>query len=151
MMSAFGSRVASLLAAVLLLGACSVEEPTVGTDSSPRDIDLTMTDEMTFEPATIEVRRGETVQFRIRNNSNEAHEAYLGSEEEQTLHATRHSEVASQEQTAIPHINQPAVHVPPLGTGEFLYRFDERVELVIGCHYPGHYEAGMRAVIEVSE
>jgi uncharacterized cupredoxin-like copper-binding protein len=150
-MSAFGLRVVMLLTAVLLLSACSAGEPTVGTDSSPREIDLTMTDEMTFAPATIEVRRGETVLFRIRNSSNEAHEAYIGSEEEQTLHATRHSAVASEEQTAIPHINQPAVHVPPLGTGEFLYRFDERVELVIGCHYPGHYEAGMRAVIEVSE
>ena len=148
-MSAFGLRVVMLLTAVLLLSACSAGEPTVGTDSSPREIDLTMTDEMTFAPATIEVRRGETVLFRIRNSSNEAHEAYIGSEEEQTLHATRHSAVASEEQ--IPHINQPAVHVPPLGTGEFLYRFDERVELVIGCHYPGHYEAGMRAVIEVSE
>ena len=150
-MSAFDSRVAMLLAAVLLLSACSAGEPTVGTDSSPRAIDLTMTDDMTFEPATIEVRRGETVLFRIRNSSNVAHEAYIGSEEEQAVHATRHSAVASEDQTAIPHINQPAVHVPPLGTGEFLYRFDERVELVIGCHYPGHYEAGMRAVIEVSK
>lgn len=150
-MSAFYLRVVTLLAAVFLLGACSAAEPTVGTDSSPREIDLTMTDELTFEPATIEVRRGETVLFRIRNSSNQAHEAYIGSQEEQALHATRHSAVAPDEQTAIPHINQPAVHVPPLGTGEFLYRFDERVELVIGCHYPGHYEAGMRAVIEVSE
>lgn len=150
-MSAFYLRVVTLLAAVFLLGACSAAEPMVGTDSSPREIDLTMTDELTFEPATIEVRRGETVLFRIRNSSNQAHEAYIGSEEEQALHATRHSAVAPEEQTAIPHINQPAVHVPPLGTGEFLYRFDERVELVIGCHYPGHYEAGMRAVIEVSE
>lgn len=150
-MSASDSRVAMLLAAVLLLSACSAGEPTVGTDSSPREIDLTMTDEMTFEPATIEVRRGETVLFRIRNSSNEAHEAYIGSEEQQTLHATRHSAVASEEQTAIPHINQPAVHVPPLGTGEFVYRFDEGVGFVIGCHYPGHYEAGMRVVVEVSE
>lgn len=150
-MVVLASRAALLLAAAILLGACSAAEPTVGTDSSPRQIDLTMTDQMTFEPATVEVRRGETVLFRIRNISNEAHEAYIGSEEEQALHATRHSAVASEEQAAVPHINQPAVHVAPFGTGEFLYRLDEGLGLVIGCHYPGHYEGGMRAVIEVSE
>lgn len=137
------------LTATLVLGACSASQP--GASSSPRTVDLTMTEELTFEPATLQVRRGETVLFRIRNVSNEAHEAYIGTEEEQTLHATRHSAVASEEQTAIPHINQPAVHVAPFGTGEFLYRFDAGVGFVIGCHYPGHYEAGMRAVIEVSE
>ena len=149
-MRAFGSRATLLLAAVLLLSACSAGEPTVGTDSSPRRIDLTMTDQMTFEPATIQVRRGETVRFVVRNASNEDHEAYIGTEEEQRLHATVHSALSSEEQTKTTHMGY-AVHVPAFGNGEMLARFDEDVEYVIGCHYPGHYEAGMRAAIEVTE
>ena len=143
-------RAAVLLAAVLLLSACSAGGPAVGTDSSPRPIDLTMTDQMTFEPATIQVARGETIRFVVRNASNEDHEAYIGSEEEQRLHATDHSGFGPKEQTDVTHMGY-AVHVPAFGNGEMLAKFDEDLEYVIGCHYPGHYEAGMRAVIEVSE
>lgn len=148
-MRAFGSRAILLLAAVLLLSACSAGAPTVGTDSSPRRIDLTMTDEMTFEPATIQVRRGETVRFVVRNASNEAHEAYIGTEEEQRIHATDHSGFGN-DQADTPHMGY-GVHVAPFGNGEMLAKLDEDLPYVIGCHYPGHYEAGMRAIIEVAQ
>jgi uncharacterized cupredoxin-like copper-binding protein len=148
-MRTFVSRATPLLAAVLLLSACSAGAPSAGTESSPRRVDLTMTDQMTFEPATIQVRRGETIRFVVRNVSNEAHEAYIGTEEEQRIHATDHSGFGN-DQANTPHMGY-GVHVPPLGNGEFIVTFDEDLEYVIGCHYPGHYEAGMRAVIEVSE
>lgn len=66
-----------------------------------------MTEELTFEPAQIGVRRGETVTFSVRNVS---------------------------------------------GEGRLEYTFDDAdaSEFVIGCHYPGHYDAGMRAIITVS-
>jgi uncharacterized cupredoxin-like copper-binding protein len=144
------SRATVLLIAVVLLSACSAGVSTTGTDTSPRRIDLTMTDQLTFEPATIQVRRGETVRFVVRNVSNADHEAYIGTEEEQQLHATVHSALSSEEQTKTTHMGY-AVHVPAFGNGEMLAKFDEDLEYVIGCHYPGHYEAGMRAVIEVSE
>ena len=148
-MRAFGSRATLLLAALLLLSACSAGQPTVGTESSPRRIDLTMTDQMTFEPATIQVRRGETVRFVVRNASNEAHEAYIGTEEEQRIHATDHSGFGN-DQADTPHMGY-GLHVAPFGNGEFTVTLGEGPEYLIGCHYPGHYEAGMRAVIEVSE
>ena len=109
-----------------------------------------MTDELTFEPATIEVRHGETIRFVVRNASNEDHEAYIGTEEEQRLHATVHSALSPEQQTTTTHMGY-AVHVPAFGNGEMLAKFDEDPVYVIGCHYPGHYEAGMRAVIEVSD
>lgn len=142
-------RAALLLAGVLLLSACSAGVSTVGTDLSPRRIDLTMTDQMTFDPATIQVRRAETIRFVVRNVSKEAHEAYIGTEEEQRIHATDHSGFGN-DQANTAHMGY-GVHVPPLGNGEFIVTFDEDLEYVIGCHYPGHYEGGMRAVIEVSE
>jgi uncharacterized cupredoxin-like copper-binding protein len=149
-MRTFVSRATPLLAAVLLLSACSAGAPSAGTESSPRRVDVTMTDQMIFEPATIQVRRGETIRFVVRNVSNEAHEAYIGTEEEQLLHATVHSALSSEEQATTTHQGY-AVHVPPFGNGEMLAKFDEDLEYVIGCHYPGHYEAGMWAVIEVTD
>lgn len=144
------ARAALLLPAVLLLGACSADAPSFGTDESPRRVDLTMTDEMAFEPPTIEVRRGETVRFVVRNASAEDHEAYIGTEDEQRIHATDHSGFGPREQTDVTHMGY-GVHVPSRGNGELVAQFNEDTEYVIGCHYPGHYEAGMRAVIQVAD
>lgn len=138
-----------LAAAAVVLSACSGAATRTGTAASPRAVDLTMTEDMTFEPARIEVRRGETVAFRVRNGSNEAHEAYIGTEEEQRLHETDHSGFGGN-QEAVTHMGY-GMHIAPLGTGELVSMFDEDVEYVIGCHYPGHYAAGMRAVIDVSD
>ena len=143
-------RTAVLLAAVILLSACSSTEPRSSAGPSPRAVDLTMTDQMAFEPARIEVRRDETVRFVVRNVSNEAHEAYIGTEEEQRLHETVHAARSSEEQPKTTHMGY-GVHIPPFGNGELVVKFDNAYEYVIGCHYPGHYEAGHRAVIEVSE
>lgn len=139
-----------LVAAALILTACSGAATTTGTAESPRAVDLTMTDEMTFEPARIEVRRGETVVFRVRNVSSEGHEAYIGTDEEQRLHETKHYALSASEQAKTTHVGY-GIHVAPFGTGELVSRFDEDTEYVIGCHYPGHYEAGMRAVIDVTD
>lgn len=138
------------LAAALVLTACSATATGAGTDESPRAVDLTMTDEMGFEPARIEVGRGETVLFRVRNVSHEGHEAYIGTDAEQRLHEARHYALRADEQTQTAHMGY-GIHVARFGTGELVFRFDEDTEYVVGCHYPGHYEAGMRAVIEVSD
>ncbi len=138
-----------LTAASVILGACSTAGPPTSETSSPRTVDLTMTEQMTFEPTRIDVLPGETVVFRVRNVSNESHEAYIGTEEEQRLHETVHAVRAAEEQTTTTHSGY-AVHVAPFGTGELVATFDQAYEFVIGCHYPGHYAAGMRAVIDVS-
>ena len=143
-------RTALLLVAVGMLSACSPAAPAAGTNASPRRIDLTMTDRMTFEPARIEVRRGETIRFVVRNTSNEAHEAYVGTEEEQGVQATNHGQVPAEDQTTTTHMGY-GVHVAPFGNGELVVAFENAYEYVIGCHYPGHYAAGMRAVIEVTD
>ena len=137
------------LAIAVVLSACSAT-PQPGTSESPRVVDLTMTEEGTFEPATIQVRRGEAIRFVVRNVSDEGHEAYIGTEEEQRIHATDHSGFVTDQAADVPHTGY-GVHVAPFGDGELTFTFDSGGEWVIGCHYPGHYEAGMRAVVEVSE
>ena len=141
-------RTALMMAAAGLLGACSPAAPTLGTSASPRTVELTMTQQLTFEPARIEVRRGETIRFVVRNASNVAHEAYVGTEEEQQLHATVHTGLGAGDQTTTTHMGY-GVNVAPLGTAELVVAFDKAYEYVIGCHSPGHYAAGMRAVVEV--
>lgn len=136
------------LTAALALGACSATQP--GASPSPRTVDLTMTEQLTFEPAILEVRRGETVLFRIRNVSNEAHEAYIGTDEEQRLHATAHYALSADEQSETTHYGA-GVHIAPFGRDELAFKFDTGDEWVIGCHCPGHYDAGMRTVVTVTD
>lgn len=134
----------------LILAGCSSGAPEVGNAAAPREVPLTMNEQLRFVPDRIEVRPGETVRFVVRNVSNQAHEAYIGTEAEQRLHATVHAAVPADEQTNTTHVGY-AVHVPPFGNGELVAVFAAGTEYVIGCHYPGHYEAGMRATIEVVE
>jgi uncharacterized cupredoxin-like copper-binding protein len=58
--------------------------------------------------------------------------------------------VPAEGQTTTTHMGY-GVHVAPFGNGELVVAFDNAYEYVIGCHYPGHYAAGMRAVIEVTD
>ncbi|MBI2778113.1 MAG: hypothetical protein HYX57_12760 [Chloroflexi bacterium] len=143
-------RTALVLAAAGLLGACSPAATGVGTSASPRTVELTMTDQLTFEPARIQVRRGETIRFVVRNASKVGHEAYVGTEEEQQVHAQKHGLVPIDRQWTTSHMGY-GIHVAPLGSGVLVVKFDQPYQYVIGCHYPGHYAAGMRAVIEVAE
>jgi len=143
-------RLAALVGALLVFSACSAGGTTPGTEDAPREVRLTMTADNAFDPPRIEVTRGETVRFVVRNASDEAHEAYVGTAAEQRAHATDHSGFGPEEQGDAAHMGY-GVHVPPRGDGVMVVTFDQGTEYLIGCHYPGHYEAGMRAVIEVSQ
>ena len=150
--SGFVPGALAALTATLVLGACSATPSATPSAPSPsaRTVDLTMTDQRTFEPARIEVRRGETVRFRVRNVSNEGHEAYIGTEEEQRAHETIHTGLGASQQGTTTHFGY-GIHVAPFGSGDLVAKFDQAYAYVIGCHYPGHYAAGMRAVIVVTQ
>ncbi|MEA2686994.1 MAG: hypothetical protein QOE93_2189, partial [Actinomycetota bacterium] len=47
------------------------------------------------------------------------------------------------------HAGAAVVEVAPGRTGSLVYRFDQPGPVLIGCHEPGHYEAGMRGIVEV--
>jgi len=42
------------------------------------------------------------------------------------------------------------VEVAPGETGELVHTCDKDGEVLIGCHQPGHYVAGMKATVSVS-
>ena len=45
---------------------------------------------------------------------------------------------------------EAAVEVAPGETATLVYTFDEPGTLLIGCHVPGHYAAGMKGTITVT-
>jgi len=128
------------LAVLLALALAACASP--GT----RTIEVSMTDALRFEPGTIEVAPGETVQFEVTNDGQSVHEFLIGDEGEQAAFA---EEMADD---GMAHDTDAGVSVEPGATETFEYTFDAgEVDLLAGCHEPGHYDGGMVASIHVTD
>jgi uncharacterized cupredoxin-like copper-binding protein len=96
-----------------------------------------------FDPAEVEVARGETVRFVFTNEGSVPHDAVIGDQEAQREHA---EEMAEGE---MHHTGGDALTLEPGESGELTYTFEEAGSVEIGCHQPGHYEAGMKVELTV--
>lgn len=136
-----GVAIAWLTPMLLLGGSVAVGAVVTRPPAVTRTIDVTMTDDA-YSPAALSVDRGQTVRFLFRNEGRVLHEALIGDAALQAQHdrpgASGHS-----------HSGLAAVDVEPGATGAVVYTFSGPGTILIGCHQPGHYAAGMRAVITV--
>lgn len=137
-------------AGILLLAACSTGEPamTPGSATDPRVISVDLLD-FTFEPAIVDVRRGESVRFVAVNRSDLPHELFIGSPVEQDQHHALHAAAAPDMHDELDD-GLTGIYVPARGTAQFTYQFDHEGEVLMGCHLVGHFEAGMVGVIRVA-
>jgi uncharacterized cupredoxin-like copper-binding protein len=109
-----------------------------------RTIEVSMSDGMRFAPDRIEVRRGETVRFVIRNAGSTRHELVLGTARDLAAHAElmrRHPHME--------HDDAHAVSVPPSESRELVWRFTKGGQVDFACLIPGHFEAGMKGRVEI--
>ena len=151
---------ALVLASAVTLAACGDDggsDPVGGPADAPRTIEVTMTD-MAFTPAELDVTSGETVNFVFRNDGAVRHEAVFGTLAEQEAHHTEMAEMGGahdgMEGGTMPHDEEMtelhSVVVEPGGTVELTHTFDTAGQLMVGCHEPGHWEAGMKMDIDVA-
>lgn len=110
---------------------------------STREVVIEASDDLRFDPASIELETGEVVTFVVRNIGKTDHEFILGDRAYQDMHEADMQGGAMME-------TDNAVTVAPGETNELTWRFDEAGEVLYGCHEPGHYEGGMVGSIEVS-
>lgn len=113
-----------------------------------RTVTVDMVD-IAFEPAGLEVAAGETIRFVFRNRGAIPHDAFIGDETAQSEHGAQMN-AAGGGHGEHGHHGAGAVHVAPGETAELTHTFTEAGETIIGCHQPGHYEAGMRLTISVA-
>ena len=109
-----------------------------------RTIDISMGDDMRFEPAHLDIRLGETVRFTIRNRGKLMHEMVIGTRAELDAHAALMLKHPNME-----HDDPWMAHVEPEQSGEIVWRFNRAGEFEFACLLPGHYQAGMRGTIRV--
>ena len=101
-----------------------------------------------FEPARIEVRRGEWIRFILENPTDLPHEMFIGSADEQLDHNAAHR-AAGPAAGVVTADGAMSLYVAPGGTGQLEYRFEDPGDTVIGCHLVGHWESGMRADVVI--
>jgi uncharacterized cupredoxin-like copper-binding protein len=130
-----------LLIAVVavLLAACSGGE-------AGRTISVRMFDDMRYDPARFDVNAGETVTFDVTNSGEVRHEFFIGTLDDHRAHADEMREGGHGDDA---HDNPAALRLEPGENGSLSYTFAEPGELMVGCHEPGHYEAGMVAPVTV--
>ena len=124
------------------------EEPTGEASATDRTVEVEMTD-IAFTPDSIEVERGETVRFVFRNGGAVNHDAFIGDQAAQDDHEAEMEEMEGMD--GMDHgDDDEAITVEPDDEGALRYTFDQPGRLLIGCHQPGHFDAGMVIEIDVT-
>lgn len=142
-----GLAVGLVVGAAAGLAGCSGSTPEVRVtgvptvSSPPVVVPVEMLDR-SFSPASFRFAQGSVVVFRFHNGTKEQHQAAVGDA------IFQQDRVGGQLDPNDPLVN--TVVVQPGATADLPYRMDVPGDLLIGCHEPGHWEAGMKATITVT-
>lgn len=121
-----------------------------GTPSSPRTVEVAMED-IKFDPTTLTVKAGETIDFRFVNNGKITHDAFIGDAAAQMDHDAEMAEMAEMADMGSHSTGESAITVQPGDSGEMSFTFEQPGTIEVGCHQPGHYAAGMKIDVTVEK
>ena len=107
-------------------------------------IEISMSDDMRFTPATIQVKQGDIVEFIHANEVQLMHEFVLGTLQSLNKHAEE-----MKQNPSMSHDKPFTVNIAPGETGTNTWQSTESGVFHFGCLIPGHYEAGMRGTVIV--
>jgi len=124
-------------------GETAIGKPGVAAKAS-RTITIEMSDAMRFTPSDMEVKRGDTVRFIIKNVGQVKHEFNLGTQEELLEHLEQMKKFPGME-----HDEPNKITLEPGKQGEIVWQFTKAGVVNLGCLIPGHYESGMKGAIKV--
>lgn len=113
--------------------------PYLGTKSHPRMVVIRMDDHLEFVPPEVSVTPGETILFVLANVGTEVtHEFQIGPADRVAL-----DQVDGQ-------IVLEADQIEPQHVAYLTYTFGSVGPYAFACHEPGHYEAGMKGIIDLT-
>jgi uncharacterized cupredoxin-like copper-binding protein len=113
--------------------------PWIGTPAHPRMIVIRMDDHLEFVPSEVSVTPGETILFVLPNvGTSLTHEFQVGPADRVAL------------DQADGQIVVEADKIEPLHVDYLTYTFGSVGPYAFACHEPGHYEAGMKGVIDLT-
>jgi uncharacterized cupredoxin-like copper-binding protein len=112
--------------------------PEIGSKENPRVVHVDMTDALKFDPPTVQVAKGESVRFVLTNSGTVVHEFQVGPADK--VAADQVDGVLVVEKDELDSGSTRAVDYTFVNTGAFAF----------ACHEPGHYEAGMKGVVDIT-
>ena len=116
------------------------------TREAQRTITIEMTDDMRFSPSHFSVKKGETLRLRVVNKGLLMHEMVLGTRASLDEHAQMMLKFPTME-----HGEPYMAHVLPGKSDDLVWNFNRAGSFDFACLIPGHYEAGMRGTITVTQ
>lgn len=125
---------------------------TVSESTDPEAIQIKL-GEFFFAPGSLSVPVGTPVIFSVTNPGVIDHELVIGDAhvqdeaEEAMRSASGH---AAHGATGHHADDVPSIYLRPGESGEITVTFSKKGELLIGCHVPGHWTAGMRGTLRVA-
>lgn len=122
----------------------AVGKPGVASKAT-RTVNVDMSDGMRFTPSSIDVKQGETVRFVVTNSGKLKHELVLGTQKE----LKEHYEVMKKN-PEMEHADPNMVSLAGGKTGEMVWQFTKAGKVDFACLQPGHYDAGMKGVVNVA-
>lgn len=126
----------------------STEEKVFGREGDPkkasRTVKVEMSDKLRFTPASLTIKRGETVKFEVKNSGKLMHEMVLGTMQELKEHSAM-----MQKHPTMEHDEPYMAHVAPGKTETMVWQFSKAGEFYFGCLVPGHFEGGMIGKLSV--
>ena len=140
-------RIVGLGLSAFLVVACGAPAP---SDSPPptdglREVQVELTDGLRMKPDLLEVGAGETVRFVVTNAGTTDHEFFIGDEIAQEAHADDMAATGGRLQDSV-----NGVGLKPRTRESLAFTFVEAGSVIVGCHVPGHYQAGMKATIAIA-
>jgi uncharacterized cupredoxin-like copper-binding protein len=125
-------------------GDSPIGKPGVASKVS-RTIQVEMANGMRFKPAEIQVKKGETIRFVLKNADGVKHEFSLGTQQELLEHYEVMKKYPDME-----HDEPNKISLAPGKRGEVIWQFTQAAAVDFACLHPGHFEAGMKGQVIVA-
>lgn len=124
-------------------------------ENADRSIEVVMTDNK-FDLPSLNVKPGETIHFRIKNEGRQIHEFNIATAQMHTQHqAEMQNHINSGHMTMTDrghgkdHDHANSLLLNPGESGDLVWSFDRADDLEFACNVPGHYQSGMLGAITV--
>ena len=154
----------SIFISILSTKAYSASMNMIGEKGDPNKVDRVIEIEMHdnyYYPENIDVKKGETIKFIVKNLGNLVHEYNNGTKEMHIKHRPEMMKLVeneilladkidrkkmkemSKKDHSMGHSHANSVLLEPNETGEIIWKFSKNISLEMACNMPGHYEVGM--------
>lgn len=107
-------------------------------------VQVSLYDNMRFSVENFKFKAGDTIRFIIVNDSQMVHEFAIGDKAEMREHA-----LMMRNMPDMKHDEGNVISLAPGEVREMIWTFSNAGIFEAACNLPGHYDAGMKAVVEV--